>query len=147
MIDESLVKTTTNALHLLNWNLRLDQLGSWSPTLKGMAQLDLHVLKLIAERPGILLKDICGELHIPPSTLTSALNRLEKRNLLQRQIHPTDRRSFQLEITPRGWEIKREHDHIDRLITVRVLETLDNEQETRLFIKLLTKVSQRLEET
>ncbi|MCL4876544.1 MAG: MarR family transcriptional regulator [Anaerolineae bacterium] len=146
MLTEELVKLTTNALHRLSWSLRIDQLGTWSPVLRGMAQLDLHVLKLIAEFPNILPKEICAELHIPPSTLTSALNRLEKRGLLQRQINRFDRRSFQLELTPKGWEMHREHERVDELITSKVLDALDNEEETRIFIKLLAKVSQQLEE-
>ncbi len=146
MIPEERVKVTTRALHRLIWSLRIDQLGTWSPVLRGMAQLDLHVLKLIAEYPTIQPKEICAELHIPPSTLTSALNRLEKRGLLQRQINRFDRRSFHLELTPQGWEIHREHERVDRMITEKALDMLDSEDETQLFIDLLAKVSQRLEE-
>ncbi len=140
---EDLLQTTSDGLHRLFWGLRIDQLGTWSEILKGFAQLDLHVLKLIAERPGIILKEICDELGIPNSTLTSAINRLEKRGLLKRVISQRDRRSFELEMTKKGWEIKAEHDRVDRIITTLVLDALDDD-ETQHFVALLAKVCQHL---
>jgi DNA-binding MarR family transcriptional regulator len=140
------MKKATDALHRLYWELHLDKLGNWSKQLKGMAQLDLHILKLIAEQPNIILKEICEELNIPNSTLTSAINRLEKRGLLQRLISERDRRSFGLELTDEGWGIKREHDRIDQLITDKVLQTLDNQEEVQAFVELLSKICQRLME-
>jgi len=38
------------------------------------------------------------------STLTNALDRLERKGLLTRQLHPADRRTFLLELTPPGRE-------------------------------------------
>ena len=47
-----------------------------------------------------------GELHrvfgLRRSTLTSILDRLEDRRFLTRRLHPTDRRSFLIELTPAG---------------------------------------------
>ncbi len=37
-----------------------------------------------------------------PSTLTSMLDRLAERGLLTRQINPSDRRSFNINLTPEG---------------------------------------------
>lgn len=36
------------------------------------------------------------------STLTSLLDRLEERGLIRRDVHPEDRRSFVVSLTPRG---------------------------------------------
>jgi DNA-binding MarR family transcriptional regulator len=146
MTYEDFVGLTTTALHQLTWRLRLDQLGTWSPRLRGMAQIDLHILKMIAERPQALLKDVGNELRLPPSTLTSAINRLEKRGLLERHVHPHDRRSYDLKLTPKGWEIKGEHDQVDREITLRLLDTLDSESERQQFVTLLVKITTGLEE-
>jgi DNA-binding MarR family transcriptional regulator len=144
-MDEKLIDLATSSLHRLLWVVRLDRLGTWSKLLRGMVQLDMHILKLIAERPAIILKEICDELNIPNSTLTSAINRLEKKGLLKRVISPRDRRSFGLELTPRGWEFKQEHDQVDRLITVKVLEALEDSAEAQTFIALLVKVCQQFE--
>lgn len=131
----------SDLLHQITWSVRLDQLGSWSRKLKGMSQLDLHILKMIAEQPDIILKDICNTLHIPSSTLTSAVNRLEDRGLLNRVISRRDRRSYGLQLTDKGWNIKREHDRVDRLIAEKVFEALADEQEAQKLVQLLDKVS------
>lgn len=141
--NEEFVQRTMDALHRLFWNLRLDQLGSWSEKLGELAQIDLHILKIIADDPSVILKDIVTRLDIPSSTLTSAINRLEKRGLLQRLISQRDRRSYGLELTPLGWEIKREHEKVDRMLTDKVLEALASE-EAHTFVELLNKVCQRL---
>jgi DNA-binding MarR family transcriptional regulator len=143
--DDDFIDTATDSLHRFLWKLRLDQLGEFSPLLKGMAQLDLHILKLIAERPDIILKDIADELEIPSSTLTSAINRLEKKELLRRIISQRDRRSYGLEITAKGWRIKKEHDQIDRMLSEKVLDALDSPEEAQIFFALLAKVNKRLD--
>jgi DNA-binding MarR family transcriptional regulator len=140
------IELVSDRLHRLIWRIRLDQLGTWSKTLRGMAQLDLHILKLIAERPDIILREICAELRIPNSTLTSAINRLEKRGLLRRLISQRDRRSYGLELSEEGWHIKREHDRIDQMIAQKVVDALDSEAEAQTLIALLEKISQQFNE-
>ena len=136
------LETISDLLHQITWGIRLDQLGTWSKKLRGMAQLDLHILKLIAEQPDIILKDICDELHIPNSTLTSAINRLEERGLLNRVISRRDRRSYGLELTDKGWEIKAEHDRVDQTIAQKVIDALDDADEVDSLIALLGKIAQ-----
>lgn len=140
-----MLEAISDLLHRITWNVRLDQLGTWSAKLKGMTQLDLHILKMIAERPNIILKDICDRLHIPNSTLTSAINRLEERGLLKRLISQRDRRSYGLELTDKGWTIKREHDRVDRLIAEQVFAALEDESEAQTLVRLLEKVSHSFE--
>ncbi len=59
-----------------------------------------------------------GELHrifgFRRSTLTSMLDRLEKRRLITRRLHPQDRRSFLIQVTPAGkrMSVKIERDLI-----------------------------------
>ena len=139
------VDLMSDLLHQITWGIRLDQLGTWSKALRGMAQLDLHILKLIAERPDIILKEICHELHIPSSTLTSAINRLEERGLLNRVISHRDRRSYGLALTAKGWEIKKEHDRVDRMIASKVIGALEDHEEVTTLVNLLSKIVQHFE--
>ena len=140
------LEAISTLLHQITWNIRLDQLGTWSPRLQGMIQLDLHILKLIAERPNIILKDIADELQIPSSTLTSAINRLEKRGLLNRVISPRDRRSYGLKLTPKGKDIKAEHDRVDYMIAQKVRDGLTGDDEAQTLIALLDKICQLFEQ-
>ncbi len=140
------IDTISDLLHQITWNVRLDELGTWSGMLKGMLQQDLHILGLIAENPDIILKEISDELRIPSSTLTSAINRLEKRGLLKRVISERDRRSYGLKLTSKGQSIDQEHKRIDRMIAQKVFDVLSDETETQSLIALLRKISQTFED-
>jgi len=138
------LQVVTELIHQVRFNLRIDRLESWSEKLEGISLLDLHILKLAAEHPGIVLKEIRQELTIPHSTLTSAIDRLEGRDLLVRVISHRDRRSFELKITEKGWRIREEHDQVDRMVAETVLNALNEEHEREVLIDLLTKINQRL---
>ncbi|WP_165395196.1 MarR family winged helix-turn-helix transcriptional regulator [Flagellimonas allohymeniacidonis] len=58
------------------------------------------------------------------STLTSILNRLEKKALLERKISPRDRRSFEIQLTKRGENTAYELYHITRKLEDDILKTV-----------------------
>jgi DNA-binding MarR family transcriptional regulator len=143
--DDDLAELAMDSLQRLIWRLRLDQPDEWSPMLKGMIQLDLHILKLIGEKPDIILKEITTALEIPGSTLTSAINRLEKRGSLKRVISKRDRRSYGLELTKKGWTLKNEHDRVDRMLIMKVFEALEDNQQAKTFVDMLNKINEEFE--
>lgn len=137
-------QVVTELIHQIRFGLRIDRLGTWSKALDGIRLLDLHILKLAAEQPDIILKEIRQSLAIPHSTLTSAIDRLEKRGLLQRTICQRDRRSYGLDLSQEGWQIRAEHDRIDQKIAEMVLDSLSDDQERETLIQLLAKINERL---
>jgi DNA-binding MarR family transcriptional regulator len=143
-IKEEHIEVVNDLLHQMLFGLRLDRPGTWSRELDSILPVDLHTLKLVSERPNIILKEIRDELKVPHSTLTSIINRLEKHGVLRRVISSRDRRSYGLELTPKGEQLQEEHDRVDRMIATELLGTLDNESERETLIKLLSKVGQRL---
>jgi len=136
----------TELIHQVRFGLRVDRLGSWSKNLEGIQLLDLHILKLVEQSPEIILKEIRQELNMPHSTLTSAINRLGERGLIERVISQRDLRSFGLILTQNGRNIRKEHDRVDRLIATKVLEALDTEEERGMLSSLLEKVNKVLSE-
>lgn len=137
-------QVVTELIHQIRFGLRIDRLGTWSKALDGIRLLDLHILKLAAEQPDIILKEIRQSLAIPHSTLTSAVDRLEKRHLLRRTISQRDRRSYGLELTEKGWRIRKEHGRIDQIVAETVLEALSDDQERETLTRLLAKINERL---
>jgi DNA-binding MarR family transcriptional regulator len=95
--------------------------------------MDLHVLALLAENPGIKLTEISSKMVIPNSTLTSIIDRIEKKGLIKRLLNPTDRRSFGFEITEEGERIVIEHNRVHSLIAARILSFLDESEKEDLF--------------
>ncbi len=74
-----------------------------------VAQAEAHVLSSLSESGGACS---IGDLHRSfghrRSTLTGIVDRLEERRLIEREIHPEDRRSFVLSLTPKGERLARE---------------------------------------
>ena len=69
----------------------------------GVSQAEAHLLAHLCDEGPCAV----GELHAAfahrRSTLTSILDRLERRGLVRRELRRTDRRSFLVTLTPTGW--------------------------------------------
>ncbi|AKN34134.1 MarR family transcriptional regulator [Clostridium carboxidivorans P7] len=116
-------------------------MNEYSDLTKGISMVDFRVLRVVAENPGKQIKDLLNILKIPNSTLTSVINRLEKRGILKRVISPEDRRSFNLEITDLGKDIQEEHMKFDYAVARKYLEATESEEEKRFLIKFLKKLA------
>jgi len=118
-----------------------------SDKLKNMTPVDLTLINEVAKNPDPVVKEIKERLDIPPSTLSSAINRLEERGLIKRLINTKDRRSFRLELTDKGEEIQSEHLRIDRLGACKVLESLDTYKNREEFIRLISMIIERMDQS
>lgn len=68
----------------------------------GVTDIEAHLLARLAARGPASVADIQRAFGLRASTLTNALDRLERRGLLRREAHPDDRRTFLLSLTPAG---------------------------------------------
>lgn len=139
------VDQVNEAIHVLLLKLNLTRLGQWSPKLEDIHFMDLHVLSHAEAHPDDTVGQMRELLQVPQSTLTSMIDRLERRDLIRRTINPRDKRSFRLELTPAGQDIQREHRRVERLIARRMLEALPNDQARRQFVRLLSEMTTRLQ--
>ena len=131
-------------INLVRFGLRVDRMGSWSKKLESIRLIDLNILKLADENPQILLGEIRNQLLIPHSTLTSAIDRLESKNLIRRVISQKDKRSYELKLTDEGLLIREENKRADMLIGSMVLEALDTEKEISSLIIILEKILKKI---
>jgi MarR family transcriptional regulator, temperature-dependent positive regulator of motility len=68
-----------------------------------VTQAEAHVLALLSESGGACgVGDVHRSFGHKRSTLTGILDRLEQRGLIERRIHPQDRRSFMLHLSAEG---------------------------------------------
>jgi DNA-binding MarR family transcriptional regulator len=72
----------------------------------GLRPVDFSVLTLIAHNPGITSRQICAALDILPPNLVGMIKHLQKRELIERRPHPTDRRAQGLHLTPAGQQLQ-----------------------------------------
>ncbi|AZV57234.1 MarR family transcriptional regulator [Clostridium sp. AWRP] len=145
MIKDEDIKIVDKAIHELIYKMINSKfLNDYSDKTKKISMLDFRVLRVVAENPGKQIKDLLNILQIPNSTLTSVINRLEKRGIVKRVISPEDRRSFNLEITDEGKIVQGEHMKFDYEIAKKYLEATENDQEKQFLIKFLRRLAKSL---
>jgi DNA-binding MarR family transcriptional regulator len=71
----------------------------------GLEPRHFAVLRAVGAADGQSQQAVAGWLQIPPSTMVSLVDHLEKQGLLQRRPHSTDRRTRQLHLTGRGAQV------------------------------------------
>jgi DNA-binding MarR family transcriptional regulator len=107
--------------------------------LQGIGFLELKVLKLIYFNPDYKIKDFIDKLVVPNSTFTNIINRLVKKDLVNRKIDQGDLRSFGLELTLNGTDAIKEHLDAEVSIFEGILDRL-NEIERKEFVGIMRKI-------
>jgi DNA-binding MarR family transcriptional regulator len=74
----------------------------------GLRPVDFSVLTLIAHNPGVTSRQLCAALDILPPNLVGMIKSLDRRGLIERRPHPTDRRAQGLHLSPAGEKLQRE---------------------------------------
>ena len=95
-------KTLSELFERLILNPRID---ICTEELKGASILDANVLRLLKKNGELPIKKLGAALELPPSTLGSALKRLEKNKLIERRINQDDLRSYLICLTEPGDEV------------------------------------------
>ena len=116
-----------------------DQSGS--SILRELAPVAIDVICLVARKPDVILREISEAVHLPKTTLTSLIDRLEQRGFLNRTISPRDRRSYGLELTELGQQVQKEQAELELRICERILGALDTNDERERFLALLQRIA------
>ncbi len=74
----------------------------------GLRPADFSVLTLVAHNPGVTSRQLCAALDILPPNLVGLLKSLEKRGLVEKREHPSDKRAQGLHLTPAGQRLQAE---------------------------------------
>lgn len=106
--------------------------------LKGASILDANILRLLKRNGQMTIKALGQSLELPPSTLGSALKRLEKNHLIERSINQQDLRSYLISLSEHGNAvISSMYQEQEKLIT-NLLSVL-TEAEQKQLLALLKK--------
>lgn len=116
----------------------------WTGRLAGITALEIGILSMIEKNPDVIIKEIIGQLGIPASTLTSAIDRLEKRGLIRRIISMRDRRSFGLELTGEGRLAQLEHREREQVLWEKILASYNTSEQRMELIGLLQILANNL---
>jgi DNA-binding MarR family transcriptional regulator len=105
----------------------------------GLTQKQFAVLELIAANPRVSQIDIANQLSMDRATMMALVNRLESRDLLERQPSPVDRRRQELLLTEAGVEILKQARSIQKEHELRFTSRF-SPQELEDFIRALKRI-------
>ena len=102
--------------------------------------LDSNIMRLLRRREHMSIKEIANKLALKPSTLSSAIHRLEKYGFVRREICHLDLRSYQVSLTAKGLEAIEEFHAKELEVFNELLSKLENQDEQNLFLDLFNRV-------
>ena len=106
--------------------------------LYGSSILDANILRLLKRGGELSIKELGASLELPPSTLGSAIKRLEKNGLLERKINSNDLRSYLICLSERGDELITNMGKKQQKLMEKLLSCLtEDEQDT--FLELFQR--------
>ncbi|WP_113673449.1 MarR family winged helix-turn-helix transcriptional regulator [Vallitalea guaymasensis] len=143
-MNNNQINSLNKLIHSINRALKNDDLEKRFKRLQGLTTIEIGIINLVSKNPDIILKEIGKITKTPKSTLTSALNRLEKKNYIKRKISKTDKRSFSLYLTEEGKLVQEEHLALEHTLGSRVLNALENDEERNTLIDLLKKIAENV---
>jgi DNA-binding MarR family transcriptional regulator len=82
---------------------------------------------------------------LPGSTLTSVIDRLEQRGLINRVVSKRNRRSYALELTQEDIRISALHEAAEKILWGKLLGSLSDDNERDTFIGLMERISKGIE--
>jgi DNA-binding MarR family transcriptional regulator len=109
-----------------------EKLSTWEEGVvkdSGLTTAQNHTIEIVGHEGAIKMKELATKLGVTTGTLTVSVDRLEKKALLQRVPHESDRRSYLIELTDKGQEIfKMHHNHHLNLTQEMMADFSEQEQ-------------------
>lgn len=90
----------------------------------GLTGKDLGILLFIREKGALPQQEIGKCMHVDRTTMVDIIDDLEKRGLVERKSHPTDRRAHAIYLTARGKEILPQALHLGQAAERKFLSLL-----------------------
>ena len=106
---------------------------------ENLTPLQFGVLAALDDEPGIDQRRLAARLAIDPVTAGQVINDLERASLIDRQVHPEDRRARVLGLTPDGLKLRRRLRPALAAAQSRILAPLSAKDQATL-LTLLTRV-------
>lgn len=106
----------------------------------GLQNAEGHLLSFLRSYSPSPISELIRVFGLKKSTMTSLLDRLERRGLVRRESHPKDRRSFLVHVTEEG---RRLADEVQRPVEELEKKVRDeiNEEDLRGFQRVLESIA------
>lgn len=145
-----MTKQMTDATELTRLSKKIvefyERLSSWEESVvrnSGLTTAQAHTIEMVGHSGAVKMKDLAEKIGITTGTLSVAVDRLEKKHLLKRTQHHTDRRAFLIELTPEGEACFREHHEFHLKMTRKIISEISaSEQKT--FADVIEKILKKI---
>jgi MarR family transcriptional regulator, organic hydroperoxide resistance regulator len=91
----------------------------------GVTAQQRMIIRCIGKRPGLTPSQLAALLHLDRSTISTALNRMERDELLERRCDDRDRRSVTLWLSARGRRLDRPSEQTVESAVERLLAAIN----------------------
>jgi len=108
--------------------------------------LDQAIMNIIFEKNNISISHLTKILNKSKSTMTSAINRLEKQQLIKRKKSKVDKRVFNVFLTHLGIKLQNSHHQFENNLYHQILSALKDSHEKEIFLELLEKIINKFEQ-
>jgi DNA-binding MarR family transcriptional regulator len=136
------VDYTELAKELLEKMHTLSKLRFPPKTINELIHGEIFVLKYIAyQTNGVIPSEISHEMNVTSARIATALNSLENKGLIIREIDKKDRRKIIVKITQKGEELTEKHWQSAVEEVAKMLNLL-GEHDTREFIRILGRFAE-----
>jgi DNA-binding MarR family transcriptional regulator len=137
------INALSSVWHRLVVSLQKTSEELWKDNLTGVSTIEISILDGI-HRGYSTTKELMQSMEIPGSTLTNALDRLERRKLIKREINRADRRTFRLELTERGKAAQDEHIRGEEVLWRKIFSAFPTAAERGNLLDVLNKIADTL---
>lgn len=131
--------------NLVGYHLRMAQVMIFKDFNQALAELEITpaifgVLEILNHNKGLTQTRLATAIGLDRSSLVPLLDKLQKRQLVAREVSSADRRSNHLHLTAEGEQLLSEAARRVKLHEERVLASL-TKSEVKLLIQMLTKLA------
>lgn len=106
---------------------------------KPLTLAQIHAMEMLGHHGRLTMKELAEKMGVTTGSLTVLVDRLEKKGIVERQPHESDRRSIRLGMTAKGKQLAADH-HALHLGLTRELTAGLSPEETEQLTSLLKKM-------
>lgn len=118
-----------------------DKMSSWEQSVvkdSGYSLAQIHTIEVLGIHGSLRMKELAQKLGITTGTLTVQVDKLVNAELIERCMHPDDRRAIVVTLTAKGQEIYQHHNQLHLDLVRDLTRNLQPEQEKILLTCLHT---------
>ncbi|WP_159567845.1 MarR family winged helix-turn-helix transcriptional regulator [Streptococcus halichoeri] len=112
---------------IFNRILVIEEMSLKTSQFKDISIKEMHTIEIIGKYPKVTPSDIAREVMVTLGTVTTSLNKLEKKGYIERTRSSEDRRVVYLHLTKKGRLLDRLHAKFHKNMFSRIVAEMDDD--------------------